>query len=562
VVKVFIAKFVVQTKHIMKVKNLLLFVMAVITCPTVVNAQNEADYNSVVPLPANIETTDKTPFVINSFTQVTFPAGNADMERNANFLVEYLKEVTGIQMNVTSEKAKKAIRLVLDKKIANEEGYSITVSPKEIVIAGSTPKGVFYGIQTIRKAVPEGDNLTEISMPTVKITDQPRFGYRGMMLDCGRHFFPISFVKKYIDMLALHNMNTFHWHLTEDQGWRIEIKKYPKLTTIGSKRARTVIGRNTGIFDDVPYGGFYTQDEAREIVKYAKDRYITVMPEIDMPGHMSGALASYPELGCTGGPYEVLQSWGVYQDILCAGKEQTFKFVEDVIDELLDIFPSKYFDIGGDEAPKSRWAKCPLCQQRIKDEGITASDGVSAEDKLQGYFTKRIEKYLNSKGRVLIGWDEILGCDVNQSSTIMSWRGAAPGAKAAKEGHDVVMSPTDFCYFDYYQTDKTWNEPMLIGGNLPIEKTYGYEPIDKSLTPEEAKHILGVQANLWTEYIGYPDLASYQVLPRMAAVSEVQWMQPDKKNFESFKVRSAKLAKIYDRYGWVYAKHIWAKDKK
>lgn len=546
----------------MKIKQLLLLIMAVVFNSTVVNAQNLADYSSVVPLPASIVTTDKTPFVINSSTQVVFPEGNADMERNANFLVEYLKEVTGIQMSVTSAKAKKSVRLVLDKKIANEEGYTITVTPKEMIVAGSTPKGVFYGIQTVRKAVPDGQNLTEVTFPTVKIADQPRFGYRGMMLDCGRHFFPISFVKKYIDMLALHNMNTFHWHLTEDQGWRIEIKKYPKLTTIGSKRDRTVIGRNSDVYDDQPYGGFYTQDEAREIVKYAKDRYITVMPEVDMPGHMCGALASYPEFGCTGGPYKVLQTWGVYDDILCAGKEETFKFVEDVIDELLDIFPSKYFDIGGDEAPKVAWEKCPLCQKRIKEEGITASKGISAEDKLQGYFTKRIEKYLNSKGRRLIGWDEILGCDVNQSSSIMSWRGAAPGAKAAKEGHDVVMSPTDFCYCDYYQTDKTWNEPLLIGGNMPIEKTYSFEPIDKSLNAEEAKHILGVQGNLWTEYITCPDLASYQVLPRMAAIAEVQWMQPDKKNYDAFLIRAKKLTNIYNQKGWVFAKHIWQKAKK
>ncbi|MCK9343385.1 MAG: family 20 glycosylhydrolase, partial [Massilibacteroides sp.] len=375
------------------------------------------------------------------------------------------------------------------------------------------------------------------------------------------HFFPVKFVKQYIDMMALHGMNVFHWHLTDDQGWRIEIKKYPKLTEIGSVRLQTVLGRNSDIYDGKPYTGFYTQDDAREIVRYAAERYITVIPEIDMPGHMEAALTAYPELGCTGGPYQVIQEWGVFPDILCAGKENTFQFMEDVISELIDIFPAKYFHIGGDEAPKTRWQKCPDCQKRIKEQQIVADNKVSAEDKLQGYFTTRVEKFLNDHGRQLIGWDEILGSEVNQSATIMSWRGAEPGAVAARQGHDVIMTPTTYCYFDYYQTDNQRNEPLLIGGNVPIEKTYNFEPVDSTLTPEEAKHIIGAQANLWTEYIDAKQLVEYQVLPRMGALSEIQWIQPEKKNFEQFKSRLGNLVKIYDRYGWVYARHLW-KDKK
>ena len=311
-----------------------------------------------------------------------------------------------------------------------------------------------------------------------------------MHLDVGRHFFPKEFIKKYIDLLALHNMNTFHWHLTEDQGWRIEIKKYPKLTEIGSQRSRTVIGRNTQEYDNTPYGGFYTQEEAKEIVKYAQERYITIIPEVDLPGHMLAALAAYPEMGCTGGPYEVCPRWGVFEDVLCIGNDKTMQFLEDVMSEIIEIFPSEYVHIGGDEAPRTRWEKCPKCQARIKAEGLKADKKHTAEDRLQSYCMTRIEKFLNSKGRRIIGWDEILEGDVAPNATVMSWRGASGGIEAAQMGHDVIMTPNTYCYFDYYQTADTKDEPLGIGGYVPIEKVYSLDPTF-DLNEEQKKHIIG-----------------------------------------------------------------------
>lgn len=518
-----------------------------------------ADYN-VVPRPQTITLAKSGEYLLDGTKLVVYPSGNADMERNARFLVDYIKEMT--QINVSSavqnkKNVKGNISLSLNQKIANPEGYTITVDKKGVNIAGATAAAVFRGIQTLRKSLPIVKGETSVALPFVNISDAPRFAYRGMHLDCARHFFPLEVVKDYIDMIALHGMNKFHWHLTEDQGWRIEIKKWPKLTTVGAWRSGTVISRNTPIEDGIRHGGFYTQDECREIVKYAADRYITVIPEIDMPGHMLGALAAYPELGCTGGPYEVQRRWGVFADILCAGKEKTFQFVQDVLDELISIFPSEYIHIGGDESPRSRWKECPLCQKRIQDEGIKAENGQSKEDRLQGYFTKRVEKYLASKGKKIIGWDELLGCDVDQSATIMSWTGAEPGAKGAKLGHDVIMTPNGVMYFDYYQTKQTWNEPLSIGGCSTVEDVYQFEPVAADLTPEQAQHILGVQANLWGEYIAYPSQIQYQVLPRMAALAEVQWMQPQDKNFDEFKARVTRLCEIYRLHHWAVAPHLW-----
>ena len=510
-----------------------------------------ADYQ-VVPLPQDISISKGKPFVLSASTPIVYTGNDAQMQRNAQFLSDYVDQLTKIRLNVSSQKVKKTtpIVLVLNPKISGNEAYVMTVTDKQLTIAGKTAAGVFYGIQTLRKSVPVLDSPEDIELPAAVIKDAPKFAYRGMMLDCGRHFFPVSFVKKYIDMLALHNMNVFHWHLTEDQGWRIEIKKYPKLTEIGSKRSGTIIGHNSAVDDSIPYGGYYTQEQAREIVKYAAERNITVIPEVDMPGHMLSALASYPELGCTGGPYEVGHKWGVYEDVLCLGNEKVYKFLEDIIDELIDIFPSKYIHIGGDESPRVRWEKCPKCQALAKAQGLTT-------DHLQAYFTNRIEKYINAKGRRIIGWDEILEGPINQSATIMSWRGVQPGTKAANLGHDVIMSPNSNAYFDYYQTKKTGGEPLNIGGYLPVSKVYEYDPTPASMPAEAQKHIVGVQANLWTEYVTCPTLAEYQVMPRMAAISEVQWLPSSKKNFDAFKTRVTKLAKIYDRLGYVYAKHLW-----
>ena len=543
-------------------KIMLSFLMLMLLNVTSAIAQT-ADYN-VVPRPQTITLAKEGAYLLDGSKLVVYPMGNADMERNAKFLVEYIKEMTRINVAIAVQDKKNVkgnISLVINPKIVNEEGYTITVDKKGVVIAGATPAGVFLGIQTLRKSLPIVNGEASVSLPFVNIADAPRFAYRGMHLDCARHFFPLQVVKDYIDMIALHGMNKFHWHITEDQGWRIEIKKWPKLTSVGAWRSGTIIGRNSPIDDGIPHGGFYTQDECREIVKYAADRYITVIPEIDMPGHMIGALAAYPELGCTGGPYEVEHHWGVFADVLCPGKEKTFQFVQDVLDEVIDIFPSEYIHIGGDESPRDRWKVCPLCQKRIQDEGIQAGNGQSKEDRLQGYFTKRVEKYLLSKGKKIIGWDELLGCDVDKSATIMSWTGAEPGAKGAKLGHDVIMTPNGVLYFDHYQTKQTWSEPLSIGGCSTVENVYGFEPIAADLTPEQAKHILGVQANLWGEYIAYPSFIQYQVLPRMAALAEVQWMQPQDKNFEEFKVRVTRLCEIYRMHHWAVAPHLWQEKK-
>ena len=523
-------------------------------------AEKEANYQ-VIPLPQEVSLTQGNPFKLNENVLIAYPENNALLQRNAEFLSEYIQQATNYAPKTKAiaagEQVKNAIVLGLDPSIANKEGYVLTTTPEGININGQTENGVFYGIQTIRKSIPAEAKEATILIPAGEIKDEPRFSYRGMHLDVGRHFFPKEFMKKYIDLLALHNMNTFHWHLTDDQGWRIEIKKYPKLTEIGSQRSRTVIGRNTQEYDNTPYGGFFTQEEAKEIVKYAQERYITVIPEVDLPGHMLAALAAYPEMGCTGGPYEVCPRWGIFEDVLCIGNDQTMQFLEDVMNEIIEIFPSKYVHIGGDEAPRTRWEKCPKCQARIKTEGLKADKNHTAEDRLQSYCMTRIEEFLNSKGRQIIGWDEILEGDVAPNATVMSWRGMEGGIKAAQLGHDVIMTPTSFCYFDYYQTADTKDEPLGIGGYVPIEKVYSLEPVPAVLTEEQSKHILGAQANLWTEYIHSSEHVEYMVLPRMAALAEVQWTQPEKKDFKDFTKRLARLMKFYQRDGFNYAKHVF-----
>ena len=524
------------------------------------STEKEANYQ-VIPLPQEVSLTQENPFKLNGDVLIVYPENNALLQRNAEFLSEYIRQSTDYAPKTKAiaagEQVTNAITLGLDPGIANKEGYVLTTTPEGISINGQTENGVFYGIQTLRKSIPAEAKGATILIPAGEIKDEPRFSYRGMHLDVGRHFFPIEFIKKYIDLLALHNMNTFHWHLTEDQGWRIEIKKYPKLTEIGSQRSRTVIGKNTQEYDNTPYGGFYTQEEAKEIVKYAQERYITVIPEVDLPGHMLAALAAYPELGCTGGPYEVCPRWGVFEDVLCIGNDKTMQFLEDVMGEIIEIFPSEYVHIGGDEAPRDRWKECPKCQARIKAEGLKADKNHTAEDRLQSYCMTRIEKFLNSKGRRIIGWDEILEGDVAPNATVMSWRGMEGGIEAAQLGHDVIMTPTSFCYFDYYQTADTQDEPLGIGGYVPIEKVYSLEPVPAALTKEQGKHILGAQANLWTEYIASTEHVEYMILPRMAALAEVQWTQPEKKDFKDFTTRLARLMKFYQRDGFNYAKHVF-----
>ena len=511
----------------------------------------DANYN-VVPLPKSVVMAKGLPFNLTNATTIVYEGTNPEMKRNARFLSEYIQQASGIKTAVLDKRDKKAAAIVLtiDPKVAGAEAYRLSVNNKQVTIAASTPAGVFYGIQTLRKSLPVQTTGEAITLPAVTVADAPRFGYRGMMLDCARHFFPLSFVKKFIDILAMHTMNVFHWHLTEDQGWRLEIKSHPELTAKSSMRSGTVIGHNATVDDSIPHGGFYTQQEAREIVEYARQRHITVIPEIDMPGHMLAALAAYPELGCTGGPYEVGHRWGVYKDVLCLGKESTYKFVQDVIDEVVEIFPAKYFHIGGDESPTVMWEKCPKCLQKAKDENTDIKH-------LQQYFTNRVEKYLNSKGKSIIGWDEILEGKINQSATIMSWRGVEPGLKAAKQGHDVIMTPSSHVYFDHYQAKDTKHEPDAIGGCSPVEKVYSYEPLPDTLSAEAKNRIKGVQANLWTEYIPFTTQAEYMVLPRMAALAEVQWTPVAKKNFDDFSKRALRLSDLYDRYGYQYARHLW-----
>ena len=516
----------------------------------------QADYQ-VIPMPHEIVAAQGSPFVLKSGVKILYPEGNAQMQRNAELLAEYLKTATGKDFAVEAgTEGKNAIVLALGVDNKNPEAYELKVAGEGVTVKGATEAGVFYGIQTLRKSLPVAVGAN-ISLPAVDIKDAPRFAYRGAHFDTSRHFFTVDEVKTYIDMLALHNMNRMHWHFTEDQGWRIEIKKYPKLTEIGSKRSETVIGKNSGKYDGVPHEGFYTQEEAKEIVKYAAERFITVIPEIDIPGHMQAALASYPELGCTGGPYEVWKMWGVSEDVLCIGNDQSLKFLEDVFAELIEIFPSEYIHIGGDECPKVRWAQCPKCQARIKQLGLKSDAKHTKEERLQSYVISHIEKFLNEHGRQIIGWDEILEGGLAPNATVMSWRGEGGGIEAAKQHHDVIMTPNTYLYFDYYQSKDTDNEPLAIGGYLPVERVYSYEPMPKSLTPDEQKYIKGVQANLWTEYIPTFSHAQYMVLPRWAALAEVQWSAPEKKNYANFLSRLPRLIQWYDAEGYNYAKHVF-----
>ncbi len=533
-------------------------------CLTAVGATEKADFAKVVPAPDKINYNPKGgDFTLSASTVINYTEGNADMERNAAFLAQYVKDMTKLELGkqAVKGKAKTGISLVLNAKAKlAPEAYEIVVDKRGVTVTGTTAAGVFYGVQAIRKALPVLENAESVELPGAKVEASPRFAYRGMMLDCARHFFPAKFVKKYIDLIALHSMNRLHWHISDDQGWRFNVPGYPRLVEVGSKRAQTVAGHNSELGDGVPYSGYFTDDEIRDIVKYAADRYITIVPEVDMPGHMMAALAAYPELGCTGGPYKTGEFWGVYSDILCAGNEKVYTFIEKTLDHICDLFPGQYIHIGGDESPRVRWEKCSKCQATIAKEGLTDNDGISKEARLQGYFAKRVQKYLENKGRKIIGWDELLGCDVDTTATIMSWRGAEPGAKGAKLGHDVIMSPNNALYFDHYQAKEKGSEPPAIGGFSDVANVYNLEPVPEELAPSVKAHIKGVQANVWTEYIPTTNQVEYMVLPRMAALAEVQWLQPSEKDFEAFKKRVDSLRHIYELYGYKYAHHLWPSE--
>lgn len=457
----------------------------------------------------------------------------------------------------TRTPADTVISLTLSKAVAHPEGYHLTVDSTGVFIEASTEAGLFYGIQTLRQLLPPEATHTDPSLaprdtewkiPFVVIKDSPRFQYRGMHLDVARHFFPVDFIKRYIDLLALHKMNRFHWHLTDDQGWRIEIKKYPKLTEAGAWRDSTLIKNyGSGVYDHIPYGGYYTQKEVKEIVDYAKSKYVTVIPEIEMPGHSSAALAAYPEYGCFDKEYQVQSTWGVFEDVYCP-KEETFAFLQDVLDEVIELFPSKYIHIGGDEAPKKQWKESEISREVIRREGL------KDEYELQSYFIRRIEQYLNSRGRQIIGWDEILEGGLAPGATVMSWRGEAGGIEAARMGHDVIMTPGGTNYFDHYQADPS-SEPIAIGGYTTLEQVYAYEPVPKELNEEEQHFVLGAQGNVWTEYMHTPDKVEYMAYPRAIALSEVLWSDPENKDWLNFWARLQLHFKRLDILKVNYAPH-------
>jgi hexosaminidase len=450
-------------------------------------------------------------------------------------------EAAGIQTTVstfTGERGPaRGIVLVADPDIAHPEAYRLHISRRAIRITGGSPQGVFYGIQSLRQMLPPGIESPELTgthlpltLPRLMIEDYPAFSYRGMHLDVARHFFPVSFIKKYIDLMALHKMNNFHWHLTEDQGWRIEIKQYPLLTEVGAWRSETLIGhggRPPFEFDGKPYGGYYTQEEIREVLAYAAERFVNVIPEIEMPGHATAALASYPHLGCTGGPYEVITRWGVFPDVFCAGNDAVFEFLENVLTEVADLFPSHFIHIGGDECPKTRWKECPQCQARIEEQGL------ADEYELQSYFIRRIENFLLGLGRNIIGWDEILEGGLAPNATVMSWRGTEGGIEAARLGQNAIMTPGSHCYFDHYQADPE-TQPLAIGGFTTLEKVYSYNPVPEELSREEARHILGAQGNVWTEYMKTPSHVEYMAYPRAIALAEVVWSPAGTRDYRDF----------------------------
>lgn len=507
---------------------------------------------NIVPKPAKM-VQEKGVFELNAETPIVVNEDSAEIKQIAGFLQAHLSDFYGLKnkVEVGDLPVDKTVFISLDKSLnLGKEAYTLSINPKGIVLKASAPNGLFYGVQTLIQLLPHSKKqLAQVTFPAVQIEDSPRFSWRGMHLDVSRHFMPVSFIKKYIDYIAMNKMNVFHWHLTDDQGWRIEIKKYPKLTQVGAWRKETLIGHpgKDNKYDGKRYGGFYTQDQIKEIVAYAKARYVTVVPEIEMPGHAMAALAAYPELGCTGGPYQVGTRWGVYDDVYCAGKEKTFKFLEDVLTEVMALFPSQYIHIGGDECPKTRWKACPYDQARMKELGL------KNEEELQSYFVQRIEKFLNAHGRKMIGWDEILEGGLAPNAVIMSWRGEKGGIAAAQAHHSVIMTPGGYCYFDHYQ-GKPESEPIAFGGFTPLKKVYNYEPVSKELAPDEDKYILGSQGNVWTEYMKTPAKVEYMIFPRMAALAEVLWSPKASRNYDDFLKRMRSEGKLYDAYGINYCK--------
>jgi hexosaminidase len=533
-----------------------LILAAIVLFTTSCNKKTKRPDLNVIPLPNHYYFNAHGKFVMDSDTRILV-GDNPETMKTARFLAGFLKKygfnVSVNNINTINGVDNDIILRLLDKPDdIQPEGYRLKVNSGNVSIVAGDASGLFYGVQTFIQLLPVSFftvNMEEVEIPGWIINDSPRFHYRGMHLDVGRHFFPVKFIKQYLDMMAMYKFNTFHWHLTEDQGWRIEIKKYPKLTETGAYRDSTLVGKYSDKphkWDGKRYGGYYTQEQIRDIVKYAAERRITIIPEIEMPGHSLAALAAYPELACTPGPFRPATLWGVFPDIYCP-KEETFKFLEDVLTEVMDLFPGKYIHIGGDEAPKTRWKESKLCQKIIKEQGL------KNEEELQSYFVKRIEKFLNAHGRQLIGWDEILEGGLSPGATVMSWRGIEGGIAAARAGHDAIMTPGNYCYFDHYQAGPK-GEPIAIGGMTTLKEVYNYEPVPEELNNKEAKHILGAQGNVWTEYMQTPQKVEYMVLPRMAALAEVVWTMPVKKSWKSFQRRVANHFKRYEAFGWNYCK--------
>ena len=501
---------------------------------------------NIIPKPL-FQKIEKGVFILDENTSID---SYGDFQNVANFLKSYFSETYNFRL--PSNKSNNQILFINDSSIKNDEGYQLKITEKNISISSKTTKGAFYAVQSLIQLLPIKTDSKEITIQCLEIKDEPQFVYRGMHLDVARHFFSVDFIKKYINLMSMLKMNTFHWHLTEDQGWRIEIKKYPKLQEIAAFRNETLIGHYNDQpqkFDGKKHGGFYTQEEIKEIVKYASERQITIIPEIEMPGHSQAAIAAYPELGCTGEQIEVATKWGVFEDIYCT-KEGTFKFLEDVIDEVVPLFPGKYIHIGGDEAPKIHWKNCKNCQKLLKKEGL------KDEHELQNYFITRMEKYINSKGKQIIGWDEILEGGLAPNATVMSWRGTNGAVEAAKQKHPVILTPQSHCYFDHYQSENE-NEPLAIGGFLPLEKVYLFNPIPKELTTEEARYVLGAQGNVWTEYLSTPEKVEYMVFPRAIALSEAVWSSSVHKNYNDFINRLEIFNKRLDAMNVNYANHLY-----
>lgn len=532
-------------------------------CPLLAVACNKrvvADYN-VIPQVQNLSVKDGDVYVFDSSRKLVYD--NQDSRRSLELFAQDLEELVGIRPSVaagTSEDAKGNVYFTLGLQDGRKEAYSIDVSSDGILVRAVAPEGIYRATRTLLKSVGT-EKTSSVEFPSAEVSDWPRFGYRGLMLDVSRHFSDVEMVKRTIDMLALHQLNIFHWHLTDDQGWRIEIKSHPELTEIGAWRDDTVVGRYLGgtdyPTDGKRHGGFYTQEQIREIVAYAKERYIEIIPEIDLPGHTSAVLAAYPQLGCEDKEYKVANRWGVIRDVLCAGNPASLDLFKDIMDEVCDLFPGKYIHLGGDECVKDRWKACPKCQTKIRELGLKDGSRYSKEDYLQSWFMGEVASFVQSKGKRVIGWDEILEGVPMDDSVIMSWRGTEGGITAARMGHDVVMTPTSDMYFDQSQTLASQLEEIPVGGFINVMKVYSYEPLPASLTPEQQKHILGCQANVWCEYMPEERIRQYQILPRLAALSEVQWTMPERKNYKDFLKRLPKMLSIYDHYGYNYAKHIF-----